>query len=418
MMKVNKRFFYLLALALILFISWLILRDRLLFNLWSGISLVLLISYLMAYHSLRGISVERRSRIKNQEIGGIFEEHFTIHNGSRFQKLWLEFIDHSKLSSEINSRVIYGLKSNRVHLFSSTLILNKRGFFSLGPTELISGDPFGVFTTCREFPQKDQLMVYPKIFPLFGFPLISADKTGSENLRLQTTYTTSQAAGVREYFPGDPLNRVHWPITMKHNRLMVKEFDEETQTSVWIFLDALSGNYTHMKAPDPSAFDRNLAPLRRRTFYELPHDGFEYAVSLAASISSHYVAKNRYVGFAANTLIAQTIPAEKGLRQKTKILEGLASVSDNGKLPLPQLLEKQIRNIPKGSSLVLITPVLDKYLEMLLETFKRRGYSFLVFFINNESFSVEDSQEIPSQIRSLPNVMVVNRGSDLERLFS
>jgi uncharacterized protein (DUF58 family) len=417
-MQVHKRFYFLLALALLLILAWLYLRDRLLFNLWTGLFLVLLYSYVAATLSLKGISIERRSRIRNQEIGGIFEEHFTVENESRLPKLWLEVIDHCELSSEINSRVIYGLKSHRVHLFSSTLILNKRGFFTLGPTELISGDPFGVFTTRREFPHEDQLMVYPKIFPLRGFPLISADKTGSENLRLQTTHTTPQAAGVREYSPGDPLNRVHWPVTVKYNRLMVKEFDEETQSSVWVFLDARSEAYIHTQVPVSAAFDRNLAPLRRRTTYELPEDSFEYAVSLSASVASHYISKNRYVGFAANAEPAQIIPADKGQRQMTKMLEGLAAVSDNGNLTLPQLLEKQIRNIPKGSSLVLITPVLDKSLEVLLETFKRRGYSSLVFLINNDSFSREDISTIPIQMRSTPDLVVINRGSDLERLFS
>jgi len=417
-MQVHKRFYYLLGLALFLFIAWIYLNDWLLFNLWTGVVLILLFSYITAYHSLKGISIERRSRIKNQEIGGIFEEHFTIENTSELPKLWLEVVDLSELSREINSRVIDGLKAHQVHLFSSKLILNRRGFFSLGPTELISGDPFGVFTTRRVFSQKDQLMVYPRISILHGFPLISADKTGSENLRLQTTHTTPQAAGVREYFPGDPLNRVHWPVTLKHNRLMVKEFDEETQSSVWVFLDASRECYYHGQKTIPAAFDRNLSPLGRRSTYELPDDSFEYAVSLAASVASHYILKNRYVGFAANAEPAQIIPADKGQRQMTKILEGLAAVSDSGRLTLIQLLEKQVRNIPKGSSLVLITPNLDRNLEILLETYKRRGFSSFAFLINNDSFFSEDIQEKILYKKRRANMAVINRGCDFENLFS
>jgi uncharacterized protein (DUF58 family) len=261
-------------------------------------------------------------------------------------------------------------------------------------------------------------MVYPKIYTLRGFPLISADKTGSENLRFQTTHTTPQAAGVREYSPGDPLNRVHWPVTLKHSRLMVKEFDEETQSSVWVFLDAVTEGYSQSNDPVPAALDRNLSPLRRRAAYDLPDDSFEYAVSLAASVANHYISKNRYVGFATNAEPAQVIPADKGQRQMTKILEGLATVSAKGKLTLIQLLEKQIRNIPKGSSLVLITPELDRNHEILIETFKRRGYSSFIFFINNNSFSPEDSPGIEDSIKRRANMVVVNRGSDFERLFS
>ena len=44
--------------------------------------------------------------------------------------------------------------------------------------------------------------------------------------------------GVREYVDGDPLNRIHWMSTARRDRLMVKEFELDPQSDVWIFLDA------------------------------------------------------------------------------------------------------------------------------------------------------------------------------------
>ena len=49
---------------------------------------------------------------------------------------------------------------------------------------------------------------------------------------------TSHAAGVRDYQPGDPLNRIHWKSSARKDRFMVKEFDQDPQGDVWILLDA------------------------------------------------------------------------------------------------------------------------------------------------------------------------------------
>jgi len=199
---------------------------------------------------------------------------------------------------------------------------------------------------------------------------------------------------------------------------MVKEFDEETQSSVWIFLDAQDGKYVQAEGTSPAAFDRNLAPLNRRKKYSLPDDSFEYAICLAASSANYYLSKNRTVGLAFNADVAQIIPADNGRRQLTKILESLASIQAKGKLTLSQLLEKQIRNIPKGSSLVLVTTTLDKRLMILMETLKRRGYSLMVLRINNSSFFPELADESVEFIASLPQAYSIDRGSDLERIFS
>jgi uncharacterized protein (DUF58 family) len=199
---------------------------------------------------------------------------------------------------------------------------------------------------------------------------------------------------------------------------MVKEFDEEMQSSVWVFLDAQDGNYVRVEGTSPAAYDRNLAPLNQRKKYTLPDDSFEYAVCLAVSLANHYLIRSRFVGLACNADVVQIIPADKGSRQLTKILEGLAAAKDRGGLPLSQLLEKQIRNIPKGSALILVTSLLDQRLLLLIETLKRRGYSLMVLRINNSSF-LPAFTEVPVELlKPLPDLYSIYRGSDLERIFS
>lgn len=116
-------------------------------------------------------------------------------------------------------------------------------------------------------------------------------------LQLHTTHPTPQAAGVREYSPGDPLSRVHWPTTVRRDKLMVKEFDEDSKSCVWLLLDAQKGKYVRQKSEIiKPAIDRNHVSSKKSREFVLPRDSFEYAVSITASIAKYFLEKNLTVG--------------------------------------------------------------------------------------------------------------------------
>ncbi len=204
-MRVNNRFYIFALTEIILFIAWLIFFDSLLLSLWVSLILVITFSLVINRISLIGIHVNRFSRKKILEIGETFEERLEIRNNSNTPKFWIELNDRSKLLSKVSSRVITNLGINNIGTFTSTVKLNKRGYFLLGPIELVSGDPFGLFTTSKIFHFKNSLLVNPKIISLSQFPLLPANLLGGESMHLPTADPTPQAAGVREYLPGDPL---------------------------------------------------------------------------------------------------------------------------------------------------------------------------------------------------------------------
>ena len=311
---------------------------------WLGILLVILISYVISYFSLTGITVERFTWIKNQVVRNSFEERIEIKNNSKTPKLWIELIDKSELMGANHSRVITNLKSGKFLIFSSIVVLNRRGLYVLGPTVLKSGDPFGFFAKEKILTAKNHLVVFPKFLHLDQFSINPGNILGGEYLQLHTTHMTPQAASVREYQPGDLLNRIHWPITVIKNKLMVKEFDDDTQSSAWLFLDAKNGIYYRKRGEVEAAFAHNLLPLKRKKRYKLPRDSFEYAVCAAASITDSYIRCGIAVGFVSESKHAYIIPAEKGQRQLMKIMETLSVLENNGSRPLFQIVERQIKN--------------------------------------------------------------------------
>ena len=118
---------------------------------------------------------------------------------------------------------LVGGRESRTYLARTRLI--ERGIFPLGPTQLHSGDIFGLFPASRSYPSENSLLVYPMLFGVRYFPGPAGLLPGGEALRRRTPQITSNASGVREYAPGDPLNRIHWLSTARRNRLIVKEFE-------------------------------------------------------------------------------------------------------------------------------------------------------------------------------------------------
>jgi uncharacterized protein (DUF58 family) len=412
----NKRFYFFLSIDIILFLAWIYSRDPLILGLWTSILVIFSFSCLSNLNSLNGIEITRTSRIKRQQVGGVFEERFEIKNNSRLRKLWVEITDTSLLGNAISSRVIANLKPNQIRIYSSSILLLKRGVYSLGPTILNSGDPLGLFKSLIKIPSKKSIVVYPQLINIQKFSIYPSSREGGGHLQIQTAQTTPQASGIREYQPGDPLNRVHWPYTMKHGKLMVKEFDEETQSNAWILLDAQK-NMHHREKVINYSYNNRFASIRRRAGrFQLPRDSFEYAVSIAATLANYYIKQNIAVGLTSVGREFVNVQPDKGNRQLSKILEKLAVINDDGDLPITAIFEKQKSNIPKGSSVIMITAVDFREIESPMHVAKLKRIKLLPIRINTNSFIHDD--RILSKMYAAPGnnkYLEINYGDDIEK---
>src|SRR5262249_8469532 len=73
--------------------------------------------------------------------------------------------------------------------------------------------------------------------PRSYFPLPSRDLPGGAPTHASSFNSSAQASGVRDYAPGDPVNRVHWRSTARLGRLIVKEVEHEPTADLWLALD-------------------------------------------------------------------------------------------------------------------------------------------------------------------------------------
>ena len=377
--------------------------------------LLIIISWVWAFLSIRGLHLIRVGRGFRQQLGDVFEEHFEITNTLPIVRLWLEVRDQTDLPGSNGSRVFSWIGAKETRTYSSYTLLTKRGEFELGPTTLYSGDPFGLFAFSKNIATTNSVMVLPYFVQLSSFPFPQGMLTGGRVLRRRTSEVTPHAAGVREYAPGDPLKRIHWPSTARRERFMVKEFDQDPQAEVWILLD--SQKLAHYSEPDdivaPPA-DRFWL-WKNRYQFTLPTDTFEYAVSITASISNYFLKQGLSVGLISYGQITMALAAERGQRQMSKIMENLAFLKPEGNLPLLGMVEAQGSHLPRGSIVVIVTPSSHDSVALATDALYQRRMRSIVVLVDGASFGSGngvESVEILLRDRQVP-VSVVHKGNDL-----
>ena len=380
--------------------------------------LLLLVSWFWSRHILRGVKMVRKARTTRAQVGQILEERIEIDNPGRLPRLWLAISDSSSLPGSQASRLFPLVEPRRGRTYLSRTRLLKRGVYPLGPTTLESGDPFGIFPVERVYEASESLLVYPLLIDIHGFPSPAGVLSGGEALRRRTPQVTPNAAGVREYEPGDPLNRIHWMSTARRNRLITKEFELDPQSDVWIFLDALRIGQASLPFSWPDKLKEDL--WKHKFEFTLPPSTEEYGVSIAASIARYFLTLDRSLGFVCAGQSLTLIPPDRGGRQLAKILEALALVRTVGTLPLWGLIDIQSQHLARGSTIVLITHSVKKEILLTSDFLNRRGLRPVVVLIDAASFNgPAGMDEIADGLRSM-NVplTIVRNGDDLGKILS
>ncbi len=383
------------------------------------IAALIVVAWAWTALSLVGFTMIRDARVSRQQVGQIFEERYRVLNMLPLARLWVEVRDESELPGRFGSRVLSLIGPKQQRGYAAYTMLNRRGRFQLGPTTILSGDPFGLFLRSKRIAGRQELLVLPYVVDLDTFPSPRGQFPGGKAILQKATEVTPQSAGVREYMPGDGLRSIHWPTSARRDRLMVKEYEQDPQADVWIFLDADKSAHNRGQVDDTLERIDQLwlwKYNREDRKVTLPPDTFEYGVSAAGSIASYYLRHGRAVGLVCASEVVTVLPPERGERQLNKILENLAFLKCDGKLPLLGLVEAESPQLPRASTVVVITPSVDPTVEVAVDALLVRRMRPVVVSLDVKSFGEPvDTAEFLARLqsRSVP-VVVVRKDEPLQ----
>ncbi|GAB4547820.1 MAG: hypothetical protein Kow0063_42600 [Anaerolineae bacterium] len=321
-----------------------------------------LLSYVWARSLARGLRLRREMRFGWAQVGDRLEERFTLVNNGHLPGLWVEIVDYTTMPDYRASRVtaVGGKSHTRWHTQG---VCTRRGLFTLGPTALRTGDPFGFYTVELSYPDSTTLMVTPPLLSLPTIEVAPGGRAGEGRPRANAPERTVSVASVRDYIEGDELRWIHWPTSARRDSFFVRLFDGTPAGDWWIFLD----------------LDRAVQAGQGQASTE------EHGVILAASLADQGLRLGRAVGLVTYGEELVWLPPQGGDGQRWAILRALA-LAHTGSCPLAELLGRVRPRFGERTSLILITPDPGHHWIEALWPLLRRGAIPTVLLLDPASF--------------------------------
>jgi uncharacterized protein (DUF58 family) len=334
---------------------------------WGG---MLLIGYAWTLALGRGLVASRQLRFGWVAVGDRLSEQFELQNTSAFPALWVEVWDGSNVPG-YNAAIVQSVGSGDAIRWRNAAVCLRRGQFHLGPWSISAGDPFGLFRATRRYGVGSAVIIHPPIYTTLPIPLPAGQSSGRARARERTHQATINAAGARDYQPGDPLRWVHWRASAHHDTLMVREFDLDAAGELWLLLDFQATAQLGEGAASSE----------------------EQAILLAAALAARALKLNRGTGLAVYGREPQLVPPGLGQGQQWRLLRALALASADGEAGLGVALRDLGNVARKGATAVIITPngSPDWLPELLALT--RRGVQGHVILLDRPSFGGEGGSD-------------------------
>jgi uncharacterized protein (DUF58 family) len=321
--------------SLVFLLAWLIiLPNSLALTGVIVLGLLVLIGLWWARALATQVTCRRELRYTAVQVGDELEESITLTNRSGLPAIWAEFIDRSDFPGYTASGVSV-VERHSVNEWRTHTVCLRRGVFNLGPWEIRMGDPFGIFQVRQIYQQRTEILVHPPLAALPPQVQPHSKKVGDlRPLHQPLSAETISVTTTRPYVLGDPLRRVHWRTSARHNDLFVKVFEPEASSSIWLVpdLDAAA----HVGAGDESSL--------------------ETMVVLLASLASTLLNDRLSVGLLADT--ANPILPQYGAAHFWTILRALALLQPSRSNTLIDTLTRARDLISARDSMIVITPSL------------------------------------------------------------
>jgi len=341
--------------------------------------------------SLAGVSCQRQISERRVFPGEQIEVRLRLVNRKLLPLPWIQVDDEMplKFSADVplspSSKPGFGFLSKGAALLWYTgvswkqrLNCDRRGYYPLGPITVTSGDIFGFYPRSITEPLVDNVIVYPKIFPIAQLGIPSLYPIGETTAERRIFEDPTRVIGVRDYSPGDSRRRIHWKASARHQNLQVKVFEPTTTLKVALFVAVDSFKSGHGDVHS--------------------EEEFELGISAAASIANYLTERRSAAGLFVNSRLADsgqpvTLSPGSSAGQLVEILEALAKVTPLPSGAFAEFLQVERASLPWGTTLVFILSRASPSLTQLLVDLKESGHKLLVLQV-----SEGDESEVASGI--------------------
>ncbi|MCS7202016.1 MAG: DUF58 domain-containing protein [Dictyoglomus sp.] len=335
-----------------------------LYVLFFLILLGILINIFAKRYILYNVYYKREISKKIVEIGEEFTITTTIENRKLLPVTFLQIIE--QLPSVLEYRfkierfIVKGFFYHTMTFFllpfqrikrSYKAICNTRGRYIFGEVSLLGGDFLGLNVISQNFFLNQEIIVLPKKIDIEKEIIPYGDYNGDISVRRWIIDDPTMIIGIKEYTGQEPAKTIHWPLSLKHGELMVKNFDFTYENNSMIILNV---------------------ECSKPYWLRIDEDGIENCISIARGIGEIFYERKIPFGFVTNALIhgfsreENIIYPSSGDLHFSIFMEYLGRISYNVNLPLENILASYLDKSSLISTYVIITPkVLKEYINYI-----------------------------------------------------
>lgn len=194
---------------------------------------LLLAALVLGLFLSRGLGYSRRIPEEERMVAGRPSHvHLMVSNASQTRSPGVEIVDHLPERRLLQTPPVEGPGTRKIQ---EPVLFARRGLYELGPAEIQTTDPFELLGFTRRFGERTQVVVYPEVFELAGFPL--RGRSRDAGARGSFAQQGDEFSGLREYRRGDDRRHIHWKSVARTGELIVREFAQSAPRRHTVLLD-------------------------------------------------------------------------------------------------------------------------------------------------------------------------------------
>jgi uncharacterized protein (DUF58 family) len=331
-----------------------------------GVTLAWLLALFWVRMLARNLHIERELHLAWATVGDSVHENLKVINTGFLPAVWLEVTDTSDtLATPL--RLVADVEAHSAWTRHPSHLCRRRGLYTLGPTRLRTGDPFGIFTLTIDDHHASSILVTPPLLPMTQLRIAPGGWAGDQRRRRGVLQRDISEAGLRNYVPGDSLRRIHWHASARFDTLIVRQLEAAASEDWWIFVDLDAA------VQAGSGQDSTL----------------ELSIMLAASLAARGLKERRRVGLVlAGPKFVRLEPRADPL-YRWRILRNL-SIAEQGSHSLADLLA--IGRPAHSATQIFITPTND-HAWLAGAGRPHHGDNLLVLLVDPTEFGGHNSQD-------------------------
>lgn len=390
--------FWFLAAGLGVGVAFLVRSPYMAYALYAFLLLALLAN-LSSRAWLSGLDCDRELSATTLRQGEETEVKVTITNRRGWPIPWIFVEDLAPADFPVigENRRLAILMPGRSVTLTYRLVCPRRGYHRIGPLMMESGDLFGLQKRFRTGRRQDYISVLPTVAYIETFTISARRPQGPVRISSRAYEDPTRIAGLREYHPGDPLNRVHWKASARAGELYVKQNEPSNVLGATLVLDLFEGGYPGENGESRMELaittTASIAYLLQMSREQL---GMVTNARDAAEVARYEVeardalsrddARAGVVGEGTSDRINPLeVPTRRSPVQALRIIENLARVLPTEGLNASQLVLATFRRLPRDAALIPIVPQVSEELTLTLAAMKLSGFTVTVFLIDNNA---------------------------------